>query len=42
MTRWAQFVRLAVHWDAVEEFARTHPDGPWWLSLNKTGRKEYS
>jgi hypothetical protein len=42
LTRWAQFVRLAIHWDAVEEFARTHPDGPWWLSLNKTGRKEYS
>lgn len=42
LTRWAQLVRLANHWDGVEEFARTHPDGPWWLSLNKTGRKEYS
>jgi hypothetical protein len=42
LTRWAQLVRLTSHWDAVEEFTRTHPDGPWWLSLTKTGRQEYT
>lgn len=39
--RWAQLVRLVSHWEAVDEFVNKHPDGPWWLSLTKTGRREY-
>lgn len=42
LSRWSQLVRLVSHWEAVEEFARDNPDGPWWLSLTKTGRRQYS
>lgn len=39
--RWSQLVRVARHWDSVEEFALARPHGPWWLSLTKTGQREY-
>lgn len=41
LSRWSQLVRLVSHWGAIEEFVRTHPQGPWWLSLTKTARREY-
>lgn len=40
LSRWSQLVRLVSHWEAIDEFVRTHPDGPWWLSLTKNGRRE--
>ena len=42
LSRWAQLVRLVSHWEAVDEFVTENPDGPWWLSLTKTGRRQYS
>lgn len=42
LSRWAQLVRLIGHWEALDQFVIGHPDGPWWLSLTKTGRREYS
>lgn len=41
LSRWSQLVRVVSHWESVEEFARARPEGPWWLSLTKTGRREY-
>jgi hypothetical protein len=41
LSRWAQLVRLTSHWEALDEFVTNHPEGPWWLSLTKTGRREY-
>jgi hypothetical protein len=35
-------VRLTSHWEALDEFVTNRPEGPWWLSLTKTGRREYS
>src|SRR5579875_486502 len=32
-TAWAQMVRFATRWPAVENHVRATPDGPWWLSL---------
>lgn len=42
LSRWSQLVRLTSHWEALDEFVSAHPEGPWWLSLTKTGRREYS
>ncbi len=41
LSRWAQLVRLISHREALDEFVTERPDGPWWLSLTKTGRREY-
>jgi PIN domain-containing protein len=41
LSRWAQLVRLIRHWEALDEFVIARPDGPWWLSVTKTGRREY-
>lgn len=41
LDRSAQLARLMDHWDAVDQFVQDHPNGPWWLSLTKNGRKQY-
>ena len=41
LSRWDQLVRLARHWDALEEHVEKHPVGPWWLSLTRSGHREY-
>lgn len=41
LDRWSQLVRLAIHWEAVEQFIKERTDGPWWLSLTKNARHEY-
>jgi hypothetical protein len=39
LSRWTQFVRLVSSWEAVEEYVRQDPNGPWWLSLTKNGMR---
>lgn len=40
LRRWDQLVRLARHWDAIEDFVEKRPVGPWWLSLTKSTHRE--
>ena len=28
---------LMLHWEQVERFVAEHPDGPWWLSVTRSG-----
>ncbi|CCK64480.1 hypothetical protein [Mycobacterium canetti] len=34
---WAQLTRLAARWPAIEHQYEKAPEGPWWLSVRRSG-----
>lgn len=36
-TTWDRAMLLVRHWQAIENFMDTHPEGPWWLAVTQSG-----
>lgn len=35
-TRWEKVSLLTRHWQAIEDYVKSHPSGPWWLAVTQT------
>ncbi len=40
LSTWGKLCQLAQHWQQIENFIADHPEGPWWLSVTRSGIRE--